>query len=157
MNEPSFRIIQAEWTRDRDALRSIRESVFVREQQVPVELEWDGLDDRCDHVLARDRDNQPIGTGRLTPEHTIGRMAVLPAWRDHGVGAAMLDTLIERARHHGWAQVTLHAQVSAIGFYERFGFACHGEEFVEAGIRHRHMILHLAGKSHASDRVSDRG
>lgn len=156
MSSATFRVMLADWDRDSDDLRGIRENVFVREQHVPVDLEWDGLDDRCDHVLARDHDNQPIGTGRLTPEHTIGRMAVLPAWRGHGVGAAMLGILVERARRHGWAQVTLHAQVSAIGFYERFGFACHGEEFVEAGIRHRHMILDLVSKSHSPDHVADR-
>lgn len=143
MSSTAFHVMLADWQRDRDDLRHVREIVFVREQRVPVELEWDGLDDRCDHVLARDREGQPIGTGRLTPEHSIGRMAVLAAWRGHGVGAAMLTALIERARQRGWAQVTLHAQVDAIGFYQRFGFACHGDEFVEAGIRHRHMTLKL--------------
>ncbi|HET8555574.1 MAG TPA: GNAT family N-acetyltransferase [Rhodanobacteraceae bacterium] len=143
MSSTAFHVMLADWQRDRDDLRHVREIVFVREQRVPVELEWDGLDDRCDHVLARDREDQPIGTGRLTPGHSIGRMAVLAAWRGHGVGAAMLTALIERARQRGWAQVTLHAQVDAIGFYQRFGFACHGDEFVEAGIRHRHMTLKL--------------
>ncbi|HET6588146.1 MAG TPA: GNAT family N-acetyltransferase [Oleiagrimonas sp.] len=143
MSSTAFHVMLADWQRDRDDLRHVREIVFVREQRVPVELEWDGLDDRCDHVLARGHDSQPIGTGRLTPEHSIGRMAVLSAWRGCGVGAAMLAALIERARQRGWAQVTLHAQVDAIGFYERFGFRAHGEEFVEAGIRHRHMTLNL--------------
>ncbi|HET7301550.1 MAG TPA: GNAT family N-acetyltransferase [Oleiagrimonas sp.] len=143
MNPAAFHVAPADWHRNRDDLRHIREIVFVREQRVPVELEWDGLDDQCDHVLARDRDGQPIGTGRLTPERSIGRMAVLSPWRGHGVGAAMLDALIERARARGWTEVTLHAQVDAIGFYERFGFRAHGEEFVEAGIRHRHMTLSL--------------
>lgn len=143
MSNTPFHIIHADWTRDRDALRSVREVVFVREQRVPADLEWDGLDAQCDHVLALDAASQPIGTGRLTPEHGIGRMAVLPSWRGHGVGAAMLAALIERARQHRWTQVTLHAQVNAIGFYQRFGFTTRGDEFMEAGIRHRVMCLDL--------------
>ncbi len=138
-----FRVRAAAWQHDLNALRHIREIVFVQEQRVPVELEWDELDADCDHVLALDADNRPIGTGRLTPHHSIGRMAVLPAWRGKGVGAAMLVTLIECAREHGWAEVTLHAQTQAMTFYERHGFVAHGDEFMEAGIRHRHMTLPL--------------
>ncbi|HEX7338956.1 MAG TPA: GNAT family N-acetyltransferase [Rhodanobacteraceae bacterium] len=149
MTEHPFHIIQARWPRDMDALRLVRETVFIREQRVPVELEWDGLDERCDHVLALDAQNHPVGTGRLTPAHSIGRMAVLPAWRGHGVGAAMLRRLIERAGQHGWPQVTLHAQVDAIGFYSRFGFVAFDDEFMEAGIRHRSMALDLPASANA--------
>lgn len=138
-----FRVISADWQHDLAALRSIRGIVFVREQSVPIELEWADLDADCDHVLAVDAGDRPIGTGRLAPDHAIGRMAVLPAWRGKGVGAAMLLALIERARTHGWAEVTLHAQVHAIDFYQRHGFRAHGEAFMEAGIRHRHMALKL--------------
>jgi predicted GNAT family N-acyltransferase len=143
MREPAFHIIHADWQRDREALRRVRDTVFVREQNVPPDLEWDGLDAACDHVLALDTEGRAIGTGRLTPEHAIGRMAVLLTWRGRGVGAAMLNALIARAQAHRWRHVQLHAQVPAIGFYQRFGFQCHGEEFIEAGIRHRHMTRHL--------------
>lgn len=143
MNHTPFRVIVADWARDHEALRRIRETVFVREQHVPVELEWDGLDARCDHVLALDTADTPIGTGRLTAGHRIGRMAVLPDWRSRGVGAAMLHALIECAHAHRWPRVTLHAQADAIGFYRRFGFTGHGDEFVEAGIRHQWMYLDL--------------
>lgn len=144
MSQPSFHVIPAQWHRDRKALCHVRETVFIIEQHVPVELEWDDLDDACDHVLALDAPDHPIGTGRLTPEHAIGRMAVLREWRGRGVGAAMLRALIEVARSHEWPEVTLHAQADAIGFYARFGFIGEGDYFMEAGIRHRVMRLRVA-------------
>ena len=120
-------------------LRTVRDAVFVQEQGVPLELEWDALDPQCHHVVARDAQGQPIGTGRLTPEHKVGRMAVLADWRNRGVGDALLQALIEKARALGWHEVSLHAQVSAINFYARQGFLPYGERFVEAGIDHQSM------------------
>lgn len=124
-------------------LRAVREAVFVREQRVPLALEWDELDPLCWHVLARDADGQPIGTGRLTPEHKIGRMAVLPGWRGRGVGDALLQALLAQARALGWRKLSLHAQASAIGFYVRHGFLPQGQSFVEADIDHQAMDLWL--------------
>lgn len=120
-------------------LRLVREAVFVQEQGVPLELEWDELDPQCHHVIARDAQGQPIGTGRLTPDHRIGRMAVLADWRGRGVGDALLLALIDKARELGWHDLTLHAQASAMGFYARHGFLPYGERFVEAGIEHQSM------------------
>lgn len=143
MNDPGFTVEHANWSTDLDALRSVREPVFIIEQQVAREEEWDDLDCACDHVVARDAEGQAIGTGRLTPQGKIGRMAVLKSWRSRGVGEAMLQALIDRARERGWLEVQLHAQVSALGFYQRYGFESFGDEFVEANIRHRHMRLTL--------------
>ncbi|QSX77402.1 GNAT family N-acetyltransferase [Agrilutibacter solisilvae] len=126
-------------------LRLVRETVFVQEQGVPVSLEWDDLDPRCHHVLALDADGAPIGTGRLTPEHKIGRMAVLSDWRGHGVGEALLHALIDQARSQGWHEISLHAQASAIGFYARHGFLPQGPRFEEAGIEHQTMRRLLDG------------
>ncbi|MFB9066553.1 GNAT family N-acetyltransferase [Pseudofulvimonas gallinarii] len=139
MKPGAFRIVDADYERDVAMLRAIREPVFVQEQNVPLDMEWDELDPLSRHVLALDADGQPIGTGRLTPEQRIGRMAVLPDWRGRGIGEAMLRRLVDSARELGYADIELHAQVSAIGFYERNGFAAYGEEFEEAGIQHRHM------------------
>jgi predicted GNAT family N-acyltransferase len=139
-----FTVEHATWDRDLADLREVREEVFVIEQQVSREEEWDELDALSHHVLARANNGEPIGTGRLTPERKIGRMAVRMPWRGKQVGATLLRTLVERARELGYADVELHSQVSAIGFYEAFGFASYGEEFVEANIRHRHMRLALA-------------
>lgn len=134
-----FFITPADYRSDLSALRAVRETVFVHEQQVPIEEEWDALDPLSSHVLARDNGQRPIGTGRLTPEHKIGRMAVVAEWRGRGVGAALLHNLIDIARSRGWAEVSLNAQVDAIGFYQRFGFVAYGEPFMEAGIRHQAM------------------
>lgn len=146
-NLPDFRVEPADYHADLDDLRAIREPVFVVEQNVPIELEWDELDPLCHHVIARDNAHRPIGTGRLTPEHKIGRMAVLPAWRGKGVGDALLSALIEQARDLGWSEVKLNAQVSAVGFYEKFGFVAFGDDYEEAGIQHRSMALTLAPKT----------
>lgn len=127
----------------RQALRSVRDVVFVQEQQVPPALEIDDLDPRCRHVLAHDRAGRAIGTARLSPEGRIGRMAVLRDWRGRGVGSAMLHALLRLAREDGLARVGLHAQAGAIRFYRGHGFAPVGERFMEAGIEHQAMELRL--------------
>lgn len=132
----------AAWTQDEAALREVRTRVFIEEQRVPKELEWDELDPRCVHVLAL-ADDVAVGTGRLTPDGYIGRMAVLSEWRSRGVGARLLQTLLEEARNRGDLVCRLHAQVTAIPFYRRFGFQVDGDEFMDAGIPHQTMFLHF--------------
>lgn len=135
----AFRIESSAYEPGLPDLRRVREAVFVEEQGVPLALEWDELDPACHHVIARDAGGAPIGTGRLTPTRSIGRMAVLPAWRGRGVGEALLAALVDQARRLGWREVSLHAQASAIGFYARAGFLPVGERFQEAGIEHQGM------------------
>jgi len=132
-----FRVHLVDYDGHRDLLHAIRETVFVGEQDVPPELERDALDPQCAHVLARALDGTPIGTGRLTPEHRTGRMAVLSEWRGKGVGDAMLDVLVGEARARGWREVALNAQAGAIDFYLRHGFVPQGPRFQEAGIEHQ--------------------
>ncbi|BDU16279.1 GNAT family N-acetyltransferase [Lysobacter auxotrophicus] len=126
-------------------LRAVRDAVFVQEQGVPVEIERDALDPLSRHVLARDADGRPIGTGRLTPDRRIGRMAVLPQWRNRRVGEALLKALLAQAQALRWNEVTLHAQVKAMAFYARQGFLPYGGRFVEAGLDHQSMRLVLGG------------
>ena len=120
-------------------IRSIRDTVFGQEQKVPREINWDGNDPDCIHIVALDKDDKPIGTGRIQADGKIGRLAVLKDWRNRGFGGKMLETLVESACSQGLKQVHLHAQVHAILFYEKRGFEKDGEEFMEAGIRHINM------------------
>ncbi|TWI12656.1 GNAT family N-acetyltransferase [Aerolutibacter ruishenii] len=143
MTQAEFQVAPITYDTGLAELRAVREPVFVTEQGVPLELEWDELDPTCHHVIARDTDGHPIGTGRLTPERRIGRMAVLPAWRGKGVGDALLAALLDEARKLGWREITLHAQVSAINFYARHGFLPYGPRYDEAGIEHQSMRLLL--------------
>ena len=136
-----FQIREVSWATARDSLRAIRKTVFVEEQGVPEALEWDEHDGEAQHVLAITNGGAPVGTGRLLRDGRIGRMAVLKAWRRHGVGSAMLDALIAMARRNRCSIIWLHAQVHALAFYERHGFEARGPEFSEAGIPHREMRL----------------
>jgi predicted GNAT family N-acyltransferase len=139
----TFTVREVAWHTHRVELQAIRRVVFVEEQRVPEELEWDDADARCHHVLAFAPGGEAIGTGRLLPGGHIGRMAVLAAWRGRGAGSAMLEFLLTLARRQQFEVVRLHAQTHALDFYVKHGFAVTGAEFMEAGIPHRAMTLRL--------------
>jgi len=141
---PDFSVRRAQWNEDGTALRMIRKTVFIEEQSVPEAEEWDDLDRSAQHVLALDANGEPIGTGRLTAEGKIGRMAVLQPWRGRGVGAAILRALLDWAKELCWREIKLHAQTHALEFYAGFGFQPCGEVFMEAGIAHQMMAVALA-------------
>lgn len=122
------------------AIRRVRDSVFGDEQSVPRDIDWDGVDSQCIHVLVQDESGTPIGTGRLASDGKIGRMAVLTDWRGQGVGTAMLEALTRVAQAQGLTMVYLHAQAHAIAFYENRGFRQEGAQFMEANIPHVKMI-----------------
>lgn len=122
---------------------AIRTAVFVQEQGIPAEMEWDEADASCVHAVAYNRFGAPLATGRLL-EHVpgvakIGRMAVLQTMRGSRVGRYVLDALMKAARERGDHEAVLHAQVSAAPFYLRAGFVTRGGEFDEAGIPHIEM------------------
>ncbi|MFL6137629.1 MAG: GNAT family N-acetyltransferase [Frankiaceae bacterium] len=121
------------------AARAVRWRVFVEEQGVPVELEYDGEDQRAHHAVAV-LDGAVVGTGRLVVGDggvgVVGRMAVVPPARGRGVGAALLSLLEQRAGELGLGAVELHAQAHATGFYHRAGYAAVGAAYEEAGIPH---------------------
>jgi len=146
MSPPQYVTHLVTWQAAEPQLRNIRTEVFIREQQVPVELEWDGEDPYAMHALASDLNGNPIGTARLLLHGElahIGRMAVLPAWRGQGVGASLLQCLLDEARQRGAGSVFLNAQTYAVPFYERFNFVREGAEFLDAGIPHYRMTLSL--------------
>jgi predicted GNAT family N-acyltransferase len=138
-----FEIRLAEWKQDLALIREVRETVFVTEQDVRPEEEWDGLDPECFQVLAVDKEERPIGTARLSAKGKIGRMAVLQEWRKRGVGSALLTTLIDQARGRGFERVEVDAQVRALHFYAKHGFVASGPEFMDARIPHRKMTRDL--------------
>ena len=120
-------------------MQDIRSEVFIAEQGVPPELEWDGEDPEALHLLAEAADGQPVGTGRMLADGHIGRMCVLRHHRGRGVGSALLAGLLHRVRCEGYPAPYLNAQVSAAAFYRRHGFSAVGEVFTEAGIPHVRM------------------
>ncbi len=146
----NIEVIEIQSSNDMDKAFLIREEVFVQEQQVDRELEYDEFEATSRHFLATiaesaDGDPLPAGTARFRRTgHGIKleRFAVLEPFRNAGIGAAILASVLGAVKTMRYAedQVYLHAQMSAIPFYERYGFEAIGDEFVEADIRHRKMI-----------------
>jgi len=135
------------WTATQKILREIRTKVFVEEQGVSPELEWDGLDEHAYHVIAYAPDGTPVGTGRLLQDSHIGRICVLKDWRGKGIGKSILEMLLVTAHKMGYEKVTLHAQTRVKEFYSRRGFRARGKEFMEAGIAHIAMTRTTADRT----------
>ncbi|ALC30396.1 GNAT family N-acetyltransferase [Streptomyces bacillaris] len=137
---------------DLAACFQVRKDVFVGEQDVPEEIEYDAHDATAVHVLAVAADGTALGTGRLLhgadaagktggdlAVGSLGRLAVTRQARGLGVGAALVRAIEEEAARLGLTAVDLHAQTHALGFYERLGYVAYGPEFPDAGIPHRAM------------------
>lgn len=129
----------ANWATDAAALEAVRNEVFVLEQRVPKDIEWDGQDAGALHVIAETA-GEAVACGRLLASGRIGRIAVLPAYRRQGIGALVLRALVGEAQRRGDRQVHLHAQSAAQRFYRQEGFEPRGELFEEAGIEHIDML-----------------
>ncbi|WP_255952482.1 GNAT family N-acetyltransferase [Streptomyces odontomachi] len=141
---------------EREACFAVRKEVFVREQGIAEDIEYDAHDAVALHVIAMGADGVPVGTGRLlhgaaAQEGTgagpdvglLGRLAVARSARGSGVGAALVRGIEDAARGLGLTAVDLHAQTQALGFYQRLGYAAYGPEFPDAGIPHRSMRREL--------------
>jgi predicted GNAT family N-acyltransferase len=137
-----IRIEPASFANDETTIYAIRKAVFIVEQAVPEEIEIDEYDAVARHVLAFVAD-RPVGTGRITDDGKIGRMAVLQDFRGGGVGREILRALIELARENSLDRVGLSAQCHAIPFYEKLGFVAEGPVYDDAGIDHRWMERRL--------------
>jgi YbgC/YbaW family acyl-CoA thioester hydrolase len=131
-----------------DASR-IRTDVFVHEQGIAQELEWDAFDADAVHAVVYNLLRMPLATGRVFVDadatYRIGRMAVIAALRSAGLGTTLLNRLIDVARGQGAESVVLNAQSGAVPFYERSGFRVSGEAFDDAGIVHLPMVRALSG------------
>jgi len=152
MTPTPYAVRVAEDPADQEACFAVRKEVFVAEQGVPQELEYDAYDAVATHVLAVREDGVPLGTGRLLYGEaaaaktdgdltvgSLGRLAVTKEARGLGVGIALVRAIEDAARARGLAAVDLHAQTHALGFYERLGYEAYGPEFPDAGIPHRAM------------------
>ncbi|RPF32823.1 GNAT family N-acetyltransferase [Streptomyces sp. TLI_185] len=152
MSTHAYVVRVAEDLADREACFAVRKEVFVGEQGVPEDLEYDAYDAVAVHVLAVREDGMPLGTGRLLYGEaaaakvdgdltvgSLGRLAVAKEARGLGVGIALVRAIEDAARARGLAAVDLHAQTHALGFYERLGYEAYGPEYPEAGIPHRAM------------------
>ncbi len=129
----------AEWHKDNADLRRIRGSVFIQEQGISPEQEWDSDDSTAIHFLAYEGDFA-VGTARLLADGCIGRVSVLKDWRGIHIGEQLLMAAVQEAERLGLKEQILTAQVHAAGFYERLGFIAVSDEFLEAGIPHIEML-----------------
>ncbi|MEU9880558.1 GNAT family N-acetyltransferase [Streptomyces phaeochromogenes] len=152
MSPSSYVVRVAEDPADREACFAVRKEVFVVEQGVPEDIEYDAYDADALHVVAVREDGLPFGAGRLLYGEvaaaktggepgvgSLGRLAVLKAARGLGVGVALVRGIEDAARVRGLTAVDLHAQTHAVGFYERLGYVAYGPEFFDAGIAHLAM------------------
>lgn len=138
-----IRIRKTDWATDSAPLSDIRRQVFIEEQHVPEDMEWDEHDARCVHFLAVDTDDHPAGCVRLLPTGQISRLCVAETRRTEGIGRRLLDAAVAEARAQGLREIFLHAQTHATSFYESAGFLVDGGIFIEAGIPHRLMVKAL--------------
>ncbi|MGE0333391.1 MAG: YbgC/FadM family acyl-CoA thioesterase [Ramlibacter sp.] len=145
--EPMVSLKTGDWDALGADASKVRTEVFVQEQRIPREMEWDEADKTALHAVAYNRLGQPLATGRLlrhgAGQGRIGRMAVTRVLRGANLGRGVLDALVQAARQRGDHEVMLHAQRSAEGFYVRLGFTPRGEPFDEAGIPHVEMFTQL--------------
>jgi len=142
MSNP-FTVSLVSWHNGEQLLKSVREAVFIREQDVPEVLEWDELDDGCLHALALSYQGDAIGSGRMLADGHVGRVAVLPEWRKQKVGSTIMEAFLEYAVAHDYKQVDVDAQTHAMCFYRNFGFVEEGDVFMDAGLPHIRMCLKL--------------
>ena len=141
----STSITITDWKDARELVKPIRIKVFILEQKVPEDLEWDEYDEVAWHAVAKSN-HQVIGTGRLIINQSIakiGRMAIDPEFRCKGIGMEVLKALINKGKEKGAQEFILHAQTHAIAFYAREGFEPYGPIFDEAGITHVEMRLYV--------------
>ncbi len=138
-----FTVSLVSWHDGEPLLKAIREAVFIREQGVPVELEWDEFDESCRHALALSHSGDAVGCGRIYTNGHIGRIAVMQPWRKQKVGTAIMEALLDEARSRKYPSVDVDAQVYAVPFYQSFGFSTEGAEFMDAGLPHIKMRLEL--------------
>ena len=143
-NEAMLHVQLGSWAEWGDAARAVRAAVFIREQGIPAELEWDDDDAICRHAVVFNRLGMPVACARLLPDGHIGRVAVVQAMRGSQAGRLVMQSLMLEARTAGHSHAEISAQLAVLGFYRRLGFSSVGEPYVEAGIAHIRMRAELS-------------
>ncbi|VAW51973.1 GNAT family acetyltransferase YjcF [hydrothermal vent metagenome] len=138
MPNDDIKIREVNWSTDKESLSKIRSDVFIDEQNVPEKLEWDEFDNTSLHFLVT-KNNKTIACARLKSDGQIGRMAVLKKYRNQGIGKKLLQFVLQKADSKKLKNIYLHAQISAIPFYENQGFTTSDDIFFEADIPHKIM------------------
>lgn len=138
-----FQILSGNWAQFEQAAKLIREQVFIQEQHIAPEDEWDAEDAVSLHFIVYDQEAQPIATARLMNSNSIGRVAVLKAYRGKGIGKLLMEAVISQARIERRDFLKLSSQGHAISFYAGLGFAAEGEEYLDCGIAHIDMRMKL--------------
>ncbi|RSE35499.1 GNAT family N-acetyltransferase [Acinetobacter junii] len=142
-----FRVQSGHWDKLEQDAKFIRKQVFIIEQNIPKEEEWDDQDMISDHFVVYDQD-QPIATARLLQNNSVGRVAVLKAYRGQGIGSMIMLEIIQQAHQQDRKFLQLSSQVHAISFYEKLGFSIQGDAYDECGIPHIKMQLVIETKNH---------
>jgi len=132
-------VIPVSWQSHGAALTKIRHSVFVEEQNIPADTEFDSEDAEARHLLALDSAGTALGCARLLASGLIGRVAVVSDQRGKGLGKLLIKTTVKLAQDNGITRVFLHAQENALRFYQKLEFVPTGVKFMEAGIPHVSM------------------
>lgn len=137
-----FRVENGNWDQLYQDAKFIREQVFIIEQNISEQDEWDDQDLISQHFVVYDND-QPIATARLLKNNSVGRVAVLKPYRGQGIGHLIMLEIITYARQQSRQVLQLSSQVHAISFYEKLGFKMHGNQYDECGIPHIEMMINL--------------
>ena len=140
-----YRVQSGHWDKLEQDAKFIRKQVFIIEQNIPEEEEWDDQDMISDHFVVYDQD-QPIATARLLQNNSVGRVAVLKAYRGQGIGRMIMLEIIRQAHQQDRKFLHLSSQVHAISFYEKLGFSIQGDAYDECGIPHIKMQLVIETK-----------
>ncbi|MCH7387026.1 GNAT family N-acetyltransferase [Acinetobacter modestus] len=137
-----YRIKQGHWDQLQQDAKLIRTQVFICEQGITEADEWDDQDVISQHFVIYDQ-YQPIATARLLENNSVGRVAVLKAYRGQGLGQMIMLEIIGYAQKQRRSVLTLSSQVHAISFYEKLGFTVQGNSYDECGIPHIEMTMSL--------------
>ena len=137
-----YHLKQGRWDQLQQDAKLIRTQVFIVEQHIPEAEEWDDYDAISQHFVIYDQDH-PIATARLLQNHSVGRVAVVKAYRGQGIGRMIMLEIIAYAQQQARPDLRLSSQTHAVSFYQQLGFIVQGDEYDECGIPHIEMTMSI--------------